>query len=324
MNDKILAHKVLIIELLISLLFSIIIFMIGKYIILMNISGEYLIYLENCKLYLVYISFLIGYTISILFINPISNLFEKRYLKKYEKSLKDISFDYYRDIIKNYSVATICKCYGKKVRIEDQLVANLLSLKLNGYIEFDGENINIKNEFAKYKSEIILLKALKGLKIYTKENIKNQIDQDSKNDCLNSDLFINDKLSSTSKLKNSMYNFNIILWLFNFICLFFINYLPLVIIMFVFHFVLLFIIIFGGKNDKTIFVRNDKGIELQRKLCGLKGYLQDFGNINEKEIRELKLYEDYIIYAIIFDLKGNLNNEANELYEKYIKNLIYK
>ena len=78
------------------------------------------------------------------------------------------------------------------------------------------------------------------------------------------------------------------------------------------------------RKTKTILVRNDKGIEIQKKLCGLKKYLEDFTISNDREIKEIELLEDYMLYAIIFNLKGNLNKEANEIYNKYIKNLIIK
>lgn len=323
MEDKQISRKVLIIELIITLILTVLIFIIGRYTIFIDIPDIYLSYFKSYLLYWLYASFLIGYSLSFLFLNLVTNFFEKKYLKKYETKLENIEFDYYRDIIKNYSVATICSCYGKNIKIKDQLVATLLSLKLNDYIEINDE-VTIKNEFAKHKSEIMLIKALKGVRIYSKDEIENQIDEDNRDDCMKSDLFIKDKISSTAHLKNSMFNFDLVLWIINFVSILFIRYLPLMIIAFVFHFILLIILIRGGSNSRTIFVRNQKGIELQKKLCGLKRYLEDFGNMSEKDLKEIELYEDYMLYAIIFDLKGKLNKEANKLYEKHIKNLIYK
>lgn len=319
MEDKKISRKVLIVELFITLIISSIIFIP----ILMIFPVNYLSYYKVELLYCLYLSFLFGYSISYLFLNLVVSFFEKRYLKKYENNSENIDFEYYREIIKNYSVATICSCYGKKIKIKDQLVATLLSLKLNDYIEINDE-IKIKNEIAKYKSENMLIKALKGVRIFNKYDIKNQIDNDNYDDCMKSDLFIKDKLSSTGKLKDSMFNFDIILWIINFFAIFLTGNVLLTFIAFVLQFALLFILVIGGKNSKTIFVRNDKGLDIQRKLYGLKNYLKEFGNINERKLNEIELYDDYIIYAIIFDLKGNLNNEANDLYKKYIEKLIYK
>ena len=73
-------------------------------------------------------------------------------------------------------------------------------------------------------------------------------------------------------------------------------------------------------NKGYLFVRTKKGLELQSKMSGLKNYIKDYSELAEKDLNQLKLWDDYLIYAVIFNLKGNLDIEARKLYEKLIRN----
>jgi hypothetical protein len=301
------------IELIIFLIISFFITLIGNITVFKNIYKTYL-------LNLIFIGILIGYTLTYLLSKPIKKILTKYYLSKNENIDNDISFEYYRDIIKNYSIATICTCYGRKINISDQLVATLLKLKLNKNIELLDNEIKICNMNTNFQSELMLLRALNGTKVYSKNNIKNQIDEDNLNDCLNSDLFLKDKSGNTFSLMNKFIDIGAILFAIATISLWFIDFL--FIIIHIIFMVILFLLIITDSTNKSIFARSEKGIEVQKKLFGLKNYLKDFTNINNKNIKDIELYDDYIIYAIIFNLKGNLNNETNKIYNKYIKQLI--
>ena len=69
-------------------------------------------------------------------------------------------------------------------------------------------------------------------------------------------------------------------------------------------------------NQRNFFVRTKEGVELQCKMSGLKNYIKDYSKLNERDLNELVLWEDYLIYAVIFNLKGNLDKEAEKLYER--------
>lgn len=54
---------------------------------------------------------------------------------------------------------------------------------------------------------------------------------------------------------------------------------------------------------------------------GIPSVIKDYSMISEIELKEISIWEDYLIYAIIFDNTSNLNNEALEFYNKlYGKN----
>lgn len=61
-------------------------------------------------------------------------------------------------------------------------------------------------------------------------------------------------------------------------------------------------------------IRTQKGIEISAKMRGLKRYIEEFSNIQDERIENIELFEDYVIYVIIFDLQGKLNREVKELY----------
>ena len=58
-----------------------------------------------------------------------------------------------------------------------------------------------------------------------------------------------------------------------------------------------------------------KGEELNENLEGLKNYLKDYSNIHEKDEKSLTLWEDYLIYSVIF----NQNTKViKNIWNKYI------
>ena len=67
-------------------------------------------------------------------------------------------------------------------------------------------------------------------------------------------------------------------------------------------------------SKEKIYLRSKQGKILSDKLNGLKNFLLDFSTIKERKLKEITLWDYYIIYAIIFNLKGNLDKDVNELY----------
>ena len=57
----------------------------------------------------------------------------------------------------------------------------------------------------------------------------------------------------------------------------------------------------------------EKGKEINAKLDGLKAFMEEFSNIDSKESKHLVLWEDYLIYSVMFDI----NKKIQEEYIKY-------
>jgi len=61
------------------------------------------------------------------------------------------------------------------------------------------------------------------------------------------------------------------------------------------------------------YMRTEKGKEINRQLDGLKLFIKEFSNIDNKEAKYLFLWEDYLIYSVMFDINRKIQDE----YSKY-------
>lgn len=264
------------------------------------------------------LSFYISVLISKIFINFLAHL----YVRSNEQFNDAINYDYFRDIVNKYPIEVICKCYGK-VKYEDQLMAVLLKLVINQNIIINDGKITVINDKNLTKLESFLLGIICHKYKYTKKIIKLKINEMVGKEVSSSGLFYDEKTTSTYKIGEKLYMSSLILWFINFgtliFCKFFYqNSSGAFIVSFVTNFLIFIIMIIFPSNNDLVLVRNEKGRELQNKLFALKRYLNDFSNIKNKEIRDIKLWDYYIIYAVIFNLKGKINNDAYRIYQKYI------
>jgi len=260
------------------------------------------------------ISFIIISFIHILFL-PIANYLYEKWLEfKYKEN---IDFEYFRDCIKNYSIGTLCVCYNKKVKYKDQFVATLLKLELDKKIITTAKGIEVINEENLSQSERNLIESfmirpiMYKPPIYTRKNLSRAIKKDSKNDFKMSDLYV--------EKYNSWCDFiayiNIILYFINFILIVRAEAHLIFAGIWLGLFVSLFLLIYT--LSKPYLNKNKKGLEIQYQLIGLRKFLKEYSNIQERRITEIELWDYYIIYGILFDLKGLLDDEANKLYMKY-------
>ena len=65
----------------------------------------------------------------------------------------------------------------------------------------------------------------------------------------------------------------------------------------------------------TKYYRNKKGENLNEKLEGLKNYLKDYSILSEKEQKDISLWEDYLLYSVIF--RQNVDVVDN-IWNKYV------
>ena len=62
-------------------------------------------------------------------------------------------------------------------------------------------------------------------------------------------------------------------------------------------------------NGKVMYIKTDKGKELYMKLNGLKRFIRDFGYFKDKDLKEILVWEDYLLYAIILNETKNIKND---------------
>lgn len=81
-----------------------------------------------------------------------------------------------------------------------------------------------------------------------------------------------------------------------------------------FVFTIVFVIAYNINNAViNKYRRTDIGKEINLQLDGLKLFMEEFSNIESKESKHLVLWEDYLIYSVMF----NINKNIQEEYFKY-------
>ena len=204
--------------------------------------------------------------------------------------------NYYRDIIKNYSPAILSYIDDYKLNSKD-IISTILNLKLKKYIDIkDNKFIIVNNDYSKLENneQYILNNINKNVDIFTFQNIVLE-------EAINKGL-IESKINKSKIIKNIIiYTIIIVLSM----CLTFyllsnniglIYFLLLILLTIIFPIYELYIISIILSFIKNRYVRTKKGKEINEKLEGLKNYLKDFSNLDEKDIEEIKLWEDYLIY----------------------------
>ena len=76
----------------------------------------------------------------------------------------------------------------------------------------------------------------------------------------------------------------------------------------------------SNEENKKIFVMNDIIYEDSRKLYGLKLYLEHFSIIKEKEIFDVKLWNEYLMYAYLFGIAKEVEKSFGKINPELINN----
>ena len=289
----------------------------------------------------IWMFFLITLIIIPLYIYTNQSIKNKIDIKKIENSYKDVyKYEYYREIMNEYSPAVLSLIYNRKIKYSDALVATILDLKLKGYIDIEDKGIKVLNRETKnlLKNESLIYEKLEKNKnakkviyfkdvanifsnTYFKKEWKSTIKMEAEEKKLCSSISV--AFNILEKISIISFFALIIIPLLLFLILrksdLDINNLVSYLIIVVIHSTLLCSTgILRKFNKINFFVRTQEGVDLQCKMSGLKNYIKDYSKLREKDLNDLILWEDYLIYTIIFDLKGNLDKEAEKLYKKLI------
>ena len=297
---------------------SIIIFIVGsnilKDVIEINLYDKIILFIGSMSLSLI---------VDALFVKMFQVYKEIIMTREIEKTIQGekIEYIYYRDILNKYSPAILAFLYNKKIKLDDVIVSTLLNLENRNIINMENAKIkankNIENlDITKYEKSILLFckkRTKKG-----KEILKKELCSDIKEEALEKNLIYNTNLTKF----NATYIMELFMaWLIIYILvtiLFFIEASTLggwLITFYAFAFgcIPIYKVIQAKINP---IIKTKKGIEIKAKLNGLKRYIEEFSNISNDGIEKIELFDDYVIYAIIFDLPGKLDREVKELYMK--------
>ena len=308
-----------------------------------NPPQELINYVKTNTLFIAIIYTFVG-ALLITFIRPffIWIIFLGIYLadrKYYRNKLSTNDFNkekiYYRDILKEYSLDVLAYIDNFKLDLKSVLTAMLLNLEHKKIITLKNNKITILNpDVVCSSTEKYCLDNIKNGKL----NIKN-IDEYQ-------DIIIDEAIkdgllkSSSIKINNLAKKFffafvltGILMYL---IPILFVSglsnliatnlYLGIILMILLFLIVLAsffypFILIvysvtYFTKMSRNPYKRTKKGEDINKKLEGLKKYLIDYSNLDERDKKEIELWEEYLIYSVLF----KQNNKIIEEYSNFITN----
>lgn len=272
--------------------------------------------LKNLQIILIYLGFRFG-------------------VKRFKKDkLSKIDFKkykaYYRDILKNYSPAELSYIDKFEILFRNDIAASLLSLELNKNICLANE-IQINNASTENMSsnEKYILDSIENGMITNLNDT--EFTTKVKEDAIRSGLLKKSKIEWGKFARVLIFSISfmalmifICITLFSdfvsnptnianwklFILMFailLVLYLPISISIYFYTYII--------KMKKNSYIRTKKGEELNENLEGLKNYLKDYSNISEEDEKSLTLWEDYLIYSVIF----NQNTKViKNIWNKYI------
>lgn len=256
-------------------------------------------------------------------------IFDKKITKK-KLSVNDLKNDsYWRDILNNYSVDVLSFIDNYKLVYPDVLIAMLLQLECKGVISFD-ENIIVVNKkdcVNLTNSEKYILSRIFDGKLEVDYSYDRLVKKESFNNDLVVNVDVSEKKYNWHFIKNIVITAIVLVLLcFGFVMMFikgngFVPAIGIFGLVLIFNFMIYypiykFITYFVCKSKviDASFRRTEKGEEINKKLEGLKNYLNDFSLMDERDKNELVLWDEYLIYSVMF-------GQNREIIEKY-KNII--
>ncbi|MBR6505030.1 MAG: DUF2207 domain-containing protein [Clostridia bacterium] len=271
------------------------------------------------RLVFILMSMSVSLLIDSLLVKIFQNYKEKKDIKKIEQrlSVNKIDYLYYRDILEGYSPAVLAFCYKKDIKVDDIIVSTLLDLERKNKIKIQNGKINTNTDINKIditNYEKIILSYYNKKKTISKKDLYTKIKDETEKKGL---IRLGNKKEVNSTYIMELFMAWIIIYILITIPLF-VGLSSLGIWLFAFYFLtFLCIPIYKAIQSKIRFIiRTKKGIEISAKMQGLKRYIEEFSRIQDEGIENIELFEEYVIYAIIFDLRGKLNREVKELYMK--------
>jgi len=274
------------------------------------------------------------FNIIVLIVTPlyyfIHNLREKNKTRKIERKtiIKNIDFDYYREIMKEYSPALLSFILDGTEPKKD-LSASVVYLINKGYLELTKENKVKKTEkdSSKLPEDLQLICNNINDILNTIQNQKEELKKVNRNDIIVSystalkidwgkciEKQAREKGLVKERTKFRFNSFLTILCLLEIPYSMYLNNNLLAMFAGFLAFVLMFLKFWAYDENK--WVKTQKGYEIYTKIIGLKNYIKDYSMISQAELEQINLWEDYLIYAIIFNDTSKLGKQALDFYNK--------
>lgn len=260
----------------------------------------------------------------------------KRATKKVEKeNMSEIDFKeyegYYREILNEYSPAEIEYVDNLKCDEITTIIATLLKLQLLGKIKVNENNIEIidSNTESLRKTEKYILESIKDgiVKINCSGYIESYAQDEGEKDGLIQKFKFSNK-DLIKKKKQKIIVIGVFFILFVLLC----NNVELIndientairTLLAIGEILIPAYIMFAYPISRFIYglikgssyIRTDKGKQINEKIEGLKNYIIQYSSLESKEKEELILWEDYLIYSVIFKLNTKIIEDMSKLIE---------
>lgn len=266
-------------------------------------------------------SFFGGLAFSCFFIYILFDYLTERNIQITKLSKADFINDkqLYRDILKNYSPVLLAYIDKMRFDYDISVVSGLLSLKNKGYIETCEDKLNIiKYDFFNLNMpERYIIENIRNGKVENANQLKNIVFEDGKRKGL---LISNEKWIGMfpKGMKNlfiftAIYFFIVYPILEDLISLFNNAIILKDVIPITVFLGYIYVCFYAMKSQENLYDRSKIAEELNQKLEGLKKYINEYSLLKDKTSEDITLWEDYLIYSVIF----NQNNDIIEEYKKY-------
>ena len=247
-------------------------------------------------------------------------IIDKKITKKNKKHPK-FELDYFRDDLDGLSPAYMSYLIDYDIDIDIDLSAHILKLQLDGYVKEDNNRFFVtdKNQENLSESDKTVLEIINNNFEYS--SLFNRYKRNVETEMISHGYI--KKLMS----KNAFKSIIGIIFFINFISIFstilfiggtFITNEIGAIIFFIFMVINMFgPFVLGGiamiyafvRVKKGDYERTDKGNELFEKIYGLKKFLEDFTNLDDSTLKESKIREYYLVYALVLGINDKVDDE---------------
>lgn len=274
-------------------------------------------------LFLIFIMFFI-----FTFMSSIINFIIKIKLKMQKLTPYDFGIykEYYRDIIQEYSPLVLSYIDNFKITEEDIWIT-LLKLQTKNCIEID----NMKN-IQVLKNSSYQLKETEKYIIKSKNDNLKELKRVIEEEALSQGLIENikfDEQRNKKKIKRLICMF--VISLISIIAItpiyssiqsdMIILYFLINLLVYIVDFTLLYpiiripyLILYKYNIKQTPFIRSKKGNEINKKLAGLRNYIKDYSMLDQKSMEALTLWEDYLIYSVMFGQNKKVSSELKQFF----------
>jgi len=241
------------------------------------------------------------------------------------RNIKRNSTQYYRDILTDISPLLVSYVENYHLKYENDIVAFLLKMYKDGKIDFQN------GEIIKGKEEIVLPDERRVYNLitskFTNDEKKAQLENEMYEEAVKNKYIKEEQNLALQKITKYIFAILALGGVFALVVgnadsnqpewlnspgsgMFFITYVILGFLLYT---------LYGYMNYNRGYVLTSKGKDLRAKIFGLKRFIKDFSMLNQREKEDVMLWDDFLVYSVIFGQNKKIKRDILKHY-----NLDYK